>query len=83
MKIKFILSLIIILFVGIFAIQNSQIIAIKFLFLQINISLALIILISFVIGGLIGIFISYTRDGRSYKEDKKGLYNKEKIKDKN
>jgi uncharacterized integral membrane protein len=53
MEARFVISLVFAILVAIFAIQNSSIIVINFLFTQFSISQALVILISAVIGAII------------------------------
>lgn len=53
MRIGFIISLIFALIVAIFGIQNAEVISVNFFFTKINISLALIIFISTIIGAII------------------------------
>ena len=53
MRIGFILSLVFALIVAIFGIQNATVISVNFFFTKVNISLALIIFISTIIGAII------------------------------
>ncbi len=58
MRIIFIFALLLILLVTIFAVQNNTSIDIKLLFWKINGSLALVLVIAFILGILIGFLVS-------------------------
>ncbi|KPU45505.1 hypothetical protein OXPF_07380 [Oxobacter pfennigii] len=58
MAVRFIVSLVFAILVAIFALQNSGSVTIKFLFFQSNISQALVILISAVVGAIIVLILS-------------------------
>lgn len=62
MQFGFILSLIFAILVTIFAIQNSSIIAVNFLFAKIEISQALIIFISAILGAVIIMLLGLKRE---------------------
>lgn len=61
MKLKTVLALIIIAFIVIFSLQNSEITDVEFLMWKLSISRVLIILGSFGIGVLVGILVSMKR----------------------
>lgn len=75
MRIGFILSLIFAIIVTIFAIQNSAVITVNFLFTKVEISLALIIFISAIIGAIIVTFLGLRRE-LSLKHNGKALESK-------
>ncbi|MBU5484773.1 LapA family protein [Clostridium sp. MSJ-11] len=75
MRIGFILSLIFAIIVTIFAIQNSAVITVNFLFTKVEISLALIIFISAIIGAIIVTFLGLRRE-LSLKHNNKSLSTK-------
>lgn len=58
---RFILSLIFSIFVAIFAIFNAETVKINFLFTKVEISQALVILISTALGAIIVLFMSFFR----------------------
>lgn len=62
MQFGFILSLIFAIFVTVFAIQNSSIITVNFLFAKIEISQALIIFISVILGAVIIMLLGLKRE---------------------
>lgn len=70
MRNGFIFSLIAALIVAIFAIQNAVVMPIKFLFWQANISLALIILISAILGAVIVALLGIKKEFNMKKENK-------------
>lgn len=57
MRIKLILSLLLLFIVALFAVQNAAVITIKFLLWEFDISQALMIFLTFAIGLVIGLFI--------------------------
>lgn len=57
MRIKLILSLILLLLVTLFAVQNADVITIKFLLWELDISLALMIFLTFTIGLVFGLSV--------------------------
>lgn len=67
MRVGFIVSLIIALLVSIFAIQNAQAISINFLFAKVNVSLAIIIILSVIVGAVIVTAIGLKREINSKK----------------
>ncbi|GAA0721319.1 hypothetical protein GCM10008905_11640 [Clostridium malenominatum] len=75
MRIGFILSLVFAIIVTIFAIQNSAVITVNFLFTKLEISLALIIFISTIVGAIIVTFLGLRRE-LSLKHNNKILNNK-------
>jgi uncharacterized integral membrane protein len=58
MRITFVFALILILLVTIFAVQNNESIKINLLFWEIDGSLALVLVITFILGILIGLLVS-------------------------
>jgi putative membrane protein len=58
MRIIFVFALILILLVTIFAVQNNELIKINLLFWEIDGSLALVLVITFILGILIGLLVS-------------------------
>ena len=57
MRVKLILSLILLFIVTLFAVQNAAVVTIKFLLWEFDISQALMIFLTFAIGLVIGLFI--------------------------
>ncbi|EJO5347845.1 LapA family protein [Clostridium botulinum] len=82
MRNGFVLSLIMALIVAIFAIQNAAAIPIKILFWQVNLSLAIIILVSVIIGAVITGIMSIKKE-MAIKKQNKELLNKMKELEKN
>ncbi|KAJ49551.1 putative integral membrane protein [Clostridium tetanomorphum] len=78
MQIGFIISLIFAILIAIFAIQNSAIISVNFLFTKIEISQALIIFISVILGAVIVMLLGLKREYNLKRSNK--LLNK-KIED--
>lgn len=70
MQIGFVLSLIFATLIAIFAIQNSAIIYVKFFFTSFEVSQALIIFISAVLGAVIAMFLGIRREYTFKKEIK-------------
>lgn len=70
MQIGFVLSLIFATLVAIFAIQNSAVIYVKFFFTSFQVSQALIIFISAVLGAVIVMFLGIRREYNLRKEIK-------------
>lgn len=70
MQIGFLLSLIFATLIAIFAIQNSAIIYVKFFFISFEVSQALIIFISAVLGAVIAMFLGIRREYTLKKEFK-------------
>lgn len=70
MQIGFVLSLIFATLVAIFAIQNSAVIYVKFFFTSFQVSQALIIFISAVLGAVIVMFLGIKREYNLRKEIK-------------
>lgn len=60
-------ALVFALIVAVFAVQNTEIVIIKFLGLQSNVSLVLVILGSAVVGALVTVFLSLFRQFKSWK----------------
>ncbi|WP_251859826.1 LapA family protein [Clostridium sp. Marseille-Q2269] len=82
MRNGFVFSLIMALIVAIFAIQNSTAIPVKILFWQIDVSLAIIILVSAVIGAVITGIMGIKKE-RGIKRQNKDLLNKIKESEEN
>ncbi len=57
MRIKLILSLVLLFIITLFAVQNAAVVTIKFLVWELDISQALMIFLTFAIGLVIGLFI--------------------------
>lgn len=75
MRNGFVFSLVMALIIAIFAIQNSAVIPIKFLFAQVQISLAIIIILSAVIGAVITVVMGIKKE-RDIKKKNKDLVKK-------
>lgn len=67
----FILALVFAVIVGVFALSNSEIVAIDFIFTKVEISQALVILASALLGALIVFFIGFIRNFRLKQDIKK------------
>jgi len=68
MKAKTIISLVFVLIIVVFSLQNSEITDVNFLFLKISVSRILIILGSFSFGVLVGLLVSIKRKTTTTKE---------------
>ncbi|MDD2217681.1 MAG: LapA family protein [Eubacteriales bacterium] len=82
MNIRFIGILASLLVVGIFAVQNSAATSIRFLFYEINISKAIVIIAAVVIGCIIGLMVSVLKTLKKNKEVKSATkeYNNSQMK---
>ena len=69
MRIKLIISLLLLILAVIFAIQNSNALTVKFLIWEITLPVALIIIISLTVGAIIGLIYSIPHK-KSEKPDK-------------
>ncbi len=81
MELRLILSLIVALFIVIFSIQNSASVVIKLLFIEFNVSLAVVILISTILGAIIVMLmwaIQKIQLNKKIKEQAKKIENLEK-----
>lgn len=81
MRGTFIILLIFALLVTIFTVQNATVITVKFFMWEVNVSLALIILICLMIGAIVTIFLGIKKEIKLKKENKKLLIEISRLKE--